>query len=145
MTIDPVELERLSKMLLAPAYWFSGSSDGHEGENDLPKQVAATLTDIADKLRTGQLVPAQPSGDVVEAAWDALKARCCADPAGAKKCVMVSKDDFTAAITTYEAVSGVTKMRDALKKIATVDESGLAEYTPQAMVAIARAALGEKP
>jgi len=35
----------------------------------------------------------------------------------------------------------VKELEAALRKIATVDEMGLAEYTPQAMVEIARAAL----
>lgn len=30
--------------LLAPAYWMSGSSEGHEGENDAPREAAALIT-----------------------------------------------------------------------------------------------------
>lgn len=43
--------------------------------------------------------PVVETRDIVEEAWNALKERCCADPANAKKCVMVSKADFTAAIS----------------------------------------------
>lgn len=45
--------------------------------------------------------------------------------------------------TTPEPVAEIERLRGALREIATVDENGLAEYTPQAMVAIARAALGD--
>lgn len=34
----------------------------------------------------------------IEQGWEALCKRCCADPAGAKRCVMVSREDFAAAI-----------------------------------------------
>lgn len=33
--------------LRAPAYWMSGSNEGHEGENDAPRQAA----DEIDRLR----------------------------------------------------------------------------------------------
>jgi hypothetical protein len=33
--------------LRAPAYWMSGSNEGHEGENDVPRQAA----DEIDRLR----------------------------------------------------------------------------------------------
>ena len=34
----------------------------------------------------------------IERGWEALRKRCCADPEGAKRCVMVSREDFAAAI-----------------------------------------------
>jgi len=34
----------------------------------------------------------------VNRSWEILKQRCCADPKKAKRCVMVSKDDFRAAL-----------------------------------------------
>ncbi len=32
------------KRLQAPAYWISGSNEGHEGENDAPREAADTIT-----------------------------------------------------------------------------------------------------
>lgn len=43
--------------------------------------------------------------------------------------------------TPPEPVAEIERLRGALREIATVDENGLAEYTPQAMVAQARQAL----
>lgn len=34
----------LVRRLLAPAYWMSGSSEGHEGENAAPRAAAARIT-----------------------------------------------------------------------------------------------------
>ena len=45
-------------------------------------------------------------------------------------------------LATNEATARVMALEQALRKIATVDEMGLAEYTPQAMVITARQALG---
>ena len=50
--------------------------------------------------------------DLIEAAWDALKNRCCADPANAKKCVMVSREDFRAAFAAIEAAGCVVVPRE---------------------------------
>ena len=36
--------------------------------------------------------------DDLERGWAELRNRCCADPDNAKRCVMVSRDDFAAAI-----------------------------------------------
>lgn len=166
-----------------------------ETKTDPWEANARFVVALVNAYRTGQLVPAQPSGDVVEAVADAIERANCPGregpfggydyghnedfygkaPEGGRYVIrdfrnpasrdwgkwlhqtddpnehlaifekMTREHIATAAITTYEAVSGVAKMREALKKIATVDESGLAEYTPQAMVAQALAALGEKP
>lgn len=127
----------------------------HEALEALSKKAQEPGALIADKgaflvaletaYRTGQLILAQPSGDEVEAVWEALKARCCADPANAKKCVMVSKDDFTAAITAYEAASGVAKMREALKAVNDAETPSSWEAAVDGLIEAARAALGEKP
>lgn len=42
------------KRLQAPAYWVSGSNEGHEGENDAPREAADTITRLTaenEKLR----------------------------------------------------------------------------------------------
>jgi hypothetical protein len=42
------------KRLQAPAYWISGSNEGHEGENDAPREAADTITRLTaenEKLR----------------------------------------------------------------------------------------------
>jgi len=76
-------------------------------------------------FRAGQLVPAQPSGDVVKAVARAIMV------AKGGKCLVIdwsierrdnphvalAWDQATAAITTYEAVSGVAKMREEGVKI----------------------------
>lgn len=49
-------------------------------------------------------------GDVVERVWSALKEKCCADPAKAKQCVMVSKADVRDALSA----SKVQGLVDAL-------------------------------
>jgi len=36
--------------LKAPAYWISGSVEGHEGENDAPREAAAEITALRAKL-----------------------------------------------------------------------------------------------
>ena len=38
----------------------------------------------------------------IEKGWDELRNRCCADPTEAKRCVMVSRDDFAAAIAAMQ-------------------------------------------
>jgi hypothetical protein len=41
--------------LRAPAYWMSGSSEGHEGENDAPRDAADTITRLrAENKRLGR-------------------------------------------------------------------------------------------
>lgn len=38
------------KRLRAPAYWFSGSSEGHEGENSAPLDAASTIERLRVEL-----------------------------------------------------------------------------------------------
>ena len=45
--------------LRAPAYWMSGSNEGHEGENDAPRQAA----DEIDRLRAMVVEAAQLSAE----------------------------------------------------------------------------------
>lgn len=40
----------LVKRLRAPAYWFSGSSEGHEGENSAPLDAASTIERLRVEL-----------------------------------------------------------------------------------------------
>jgi hypothetical protein len=42
-TADLGEDGELIRRLRAPAYWMSGSSEGHEGENDAPREAADRL------------------------------------------------------------------------------------------------------
>lgn len=37
---DNTKAREIVRRLRAPAYWMSGSSDGHEGENDAPREAA---------------------------------------------------------------------------------------------------------
>lgn len=174
MTIDPVELERLSK----------AATQGLDHAAIYKEARARTLRDMTGQdfdfhhlqvvaehvirtaLRTGQLVPAQPSGDVVEAVArhlcerEILKAYTRPDRADELKefrKIEVDhlwenyKDLATAAITTYEAVSGVTKMREALRPFARIaDQENRTPSGSTVLVNVdrcrdARAALGEKP
>jgi len=43
MTPTNEDLLALADRLDAPAYWFSGSGEGHEGENTAPRDAAAAL------------------------------------------------------------------------------------------------------
>ena len=164
MTIDPQELERLAlDAQIAPLEKF--------------QDVVAILCSIADKLRTGQLVPTQPSGDVVEAVaraihgakmpghnpdclyehhdyepWPVDDRREYADPFTGKPRVQLFHKAWrryesaaTAAITAYEAVSGVAKMREALKAVNDAETPGSWEDAVDGLIEAARAALGEKP
>jgi len=38
------------KRLQAPAYWISGSNEGHEGENDAPREAADTITRLTAEV-----------------------------------------------------------------------------------------------
>jgi hypothetical protein len=62
MTTNQDHLREVAKRLAAPAYWFtagfdnrtghwfSGSSDGHEGENDLPLEASKAIDSLLDEL-----------------------------------------------------------------------------------------------
>ncbi len=39
------------KRLRAPDYWFSGSDEGHEGENSAPSEAADEITRLRDEMR----------------------------------------------------------------------------------------------
>ena len=61
-------VERLS----APDYWFSGSNEGHEGENDAPFKAAAEITRLRNELHTVEVwsarIIAGTQQDVIEIA-----------------------------------------------------------------------------
>lgn len=42
----------LVERLRVPAYWMSGSSEGHEGENDAPRQAADRIEALEAALST---------------------------------------------------------------------------------------------
>lgn len=78
--LDPQELERLSKAAkelsykLGPFKFNIKRHENYSGEHrewneEFTLPVGALLTEqiVLEALRTGQLVPAMPSGDVVEA------------------------------------------------------------------------------
>jgi len=188
------ELERLSKAATGVSETVDGgrwSCTIHFGEGEDARANMRAFADfVLTSRRTGQLVPAQPSVDVVEAVarklapfleggreYDQM-------PATRRELKIWSRNGMalindatqddaqeaaTAAITTYEAVSGVAKMRDALKKTMTAlseaieeerarinsmrgavlerttnrDLAAIAEW--QSAVDAARAALGEQP
>lgn len=44
-------MDDLVKRLRAPSYWMSGSSEGHEGDNDAPFQAATALEAQAALIR----------------------------------------------------------------------------------------------
>jgi septal ring factor EnvC (AmiA/AmiB activator) len=41
----------LVKRLRAPAYWMSGSSEGHEGENDAPREAADRIEALEGEVK----------------------------------------------------------------------------------------------
>lgn len=64
-------VERLS----APAYWISGSSEGHEGDNTAPTEAADTITTLRaenERLRAALDRIAKGQGDPVAVAVAAL-------------------------------------------------------------------------
>lgn len=48
--------------LRAPAYWFSGSSEGHEGENSAPYEAADEIERLRAALRLIAEHPVEQSG-----------------------------------------------------------------------------------
>lgn len=137
MTIDPVELERLSKAATQEdddVRYYGGPTSTHRPARDAYHAALVQLH------RTGQLVPAMPSGDVVEAVarklapfmeggreYDQM-------PATRRELKIWSRNGMalindatqddaqeaaTAAITAYEAVSGVAKMREDVASLVT--------------------------
>ena len=76
----------LADRLEAPAYWFSGSDEGHEGENAAPREAAAALRAVVAEQ---QAIRDKALDDAAQAAsnraaywWDEATA---ADDAGRKK------------------------------------------------------------
>lgn len=54
LTPTPDDIKELVKRLRAPAYWMSGSGEGHEGETDIPLKAADALEALAgerDRLK----------------------------------------------------------------------------------------------
>lgn len=47
--IDPDKLRALAARLEAPSYWISGSNEGHDGENDAPREAAAAILAMAER------------------------------------------------------------------------------------------------
>lgn len=95
---------------------------GKEAWDVIGRANAAFIVALVNAYRTGQLVPAMPSGDVVEAVARALYEEddpwCKAWPWPNLQPDQGSPDAYrrlaTAAITAYEAASGVAKMREAV-------------------------------
>lgn len=157
MTIDPVELERLLtryEELVGRHYRGTLEVRGRAEKYEADLRLA---TDLRDKLRTGQLVPAQASGDVVDIdaiVKQALSVATIGTPG--EIAVQIAHNAARAAITTYEAVSGVAKMRDALRDlIEAIDAPRYGDHSiwddlhglghGPGPLERARAALGEKP
>lgn len=128
-----------------------------ETKTDPWEANARFVVTLVNAYRTGQLVPAMPSGDVVEAVARAIcKADWNADRLDewetAEQAFYLAR--ATAAITAYEAVSGVAKMREALRPFADCcdqinDDEDDEEWAKFRLLIKdyrrARAALGEKP
>lgn len=168
-------LEALSKaatqgLLIVPERDAHTDRTSAHVSNDLPSVFVACagkpteqreadtlfLAALWNAYRTGQLVPAQPSGDVVEAVARAIKAkRDAMMRAEAEQSDGTLdydegpweewREEATAAITAYEAVSGVAKMREALKAVNDAETPSSWEAAVDGLIEAARAALGEKP
>lgn len=141
---------------IAAELWAMAQIIPGEGIEDAINRMTTTIQRAFEerewKLR--EAATTQPSGDVVEAVALAIlnsdRGMRGLDPLESRENVPDSDGyvtNATAAITTYEAVSGVVKMRDALREA----RSGLCAFTggPDGACSetIARidAALGEKP
>ncbi len=53
----PDDMDALVKRLRAPAYWMSGSGEGHEGENNAPREAADAITALRARPATVQVKP----------------------------------------------------------------------------------------
>ena len=141
---------------IAAELWAMAQIIPGEGIEDAINRMTTTIQRAFEerewKLR--EAATTQPSGDVVEAVALAIlnsdRGMRGLDPLESRENVPDSDGyvtNATAAITTYEAVSGVAKMREALREA----RSGLCAFTggPDGACSetIARidAALGEKP
>jgi hypothetical protein len=58
--------------LRAPAYWISGSSDGHEGDNSAPLEAAAEIERLRAALRN--VLSYVPHGDMPVTIYDNARA-----------------------------------------------------------------------
>lgn len=174
--LDPQELERLSKAATQgvweiSAYYTGTGPDekcyGLVEVEDFPigiiDEEGATaeslspnlefVTTLVNAYRTGQLVPAMPSGDVVEAVARAIMVakggKCLVEDWSIERRdnphVALAWDQATAAITAYETVSGVAKMREALRAVNDAETPSSWESAVDELIEAARAALGEKP
>jgi hypothetical protein len=56
-------MSEIVKRLQAPAYWMSGSDEGHEGENDAPREAADTITRLTAEVAEYK--------SLFDAAWEA--------------------------------------------------------------------------
>lgn len=45
-----MDVDALIQRLRAPAYWMSGSSEGHEGDNDAPREAADALAALEAEI-----------------------------------------------------------------------------------------------
>ena len=173
--ITPEALEALSadtvftleNIALAEWLWANlpvGPVKFHDKPTYEKALICHTVSRLAQALRTGQL---SPSGDVVEAVALAIlnsdRGMRGLDPLESRENVPDSDGyvtNATAAITTYEAVSGVAKMREALRAFAFVGEDcpkgtqavwemiyrdRVQDWFSYEDFEAARAALGEKP
>jgi hypothetical protein len=53
----------ICERLEAPAYWISGSSEGHDGENDAPREAATTIRALRALLRRADSLLAEFPSD----------------------------------------------------------------------------------
>ena len=140
-----------------PISAYPGKSYDERSHNAVT--VVDTLIEMSKTLRAfeerelRESAIAQPSGDEVEAVARAIMVakggKCLVEDWSIERRdnphVALAWDQATAAITTYEAVSGVAKMRESLT-LAIDLICGTHEYEPtHPVVAKIIAALGEKP
>lgn len=84
---------------------FVGALTGHGRNRDNMLSIdhdvlRAIIAHASAALSRSQSPEQADQADVLrERVWEQLKARCCADRNGAKRCIMVSKDDLLAALT----------------------------------------------
>lgn len=150
---------------IAAELWAMAQIIPGEGIEDAINRMTTTIQRAFEerewKLR--EAATTQPSGDVVEAVALAIlnsdRGMRGLDPLESRENVPDSDGyvtNATAAITTYEAVSGVAKMREALRAFAAMaaaydpddgdgDQWAFASRPTIGQVRAARAALGEKP
>lgn len=88
------DYNELLERLEAPAYWFSGSADGHEAENDTPYEAATAIRTLLAERQAGWNDAIEAAAKVAEDFEGTASMERCDDPLAAAGCAIA--DDIRA-------------------------------------------------